>query len=97
MFWAEDGAYNVAMAKVIPNYSSELINREYIFLFYLSDIYQSLVKNNSRSAQAGFNKEDLSNLCFPLPLAEEQVRIVRAYMSFAPFLARFEERETELY
>ena len=33
VFWAEDGAYNVAMAKVIPLYISNLICKEFIFPF----------------------------------------------------------------
>ncbi len=79
VFYAEDGAYNVAMAKVIPQYDSNLILKGFIFLYYLSDIYQSQIKGNARSAQAGFNKEDLNDLMFPLPPFGEQLRIVEAY------------------
>ena len=79
VFWAEDGAYNVAMAKVVPLYASNLICKEFIFLFYCSNIYQNAVKDHSRCAQAGFNKDDLSELFFPLPPYEEQIRIVRKY------------------
>ena len=67
VFWAKDGAYNVAMAKVIPLFDSEFVNKQYLFLFYQSSIYQYLVKDHSRSAQAGFNKDDLTDLFFPLP------------------------------
>lgn len=79
VFWAEDGAYNVAMAKVVPFYASNLICKEFIFLFYCSNIYQNAVKDHSRCAQAGFNKDDLSELFFPLPPYEEQIRIIRKY------------------
>ena len=79
VFWAEDGAYNVAMAKVIPLYISNLICKEFIFLFYCSSIYQNVVKDHSRCAQAGFNKDDLSELFFPLPPYDEQIRIVHKY------------------
>ncbi len=79
VFFAEDGAYNVAMAKVIPQYADNLISKEYIYLFYCSEVYQSLVKGHSRSAQAGFNKDDLNNLFFPLPPLAEQKRIVDKY------------------
>ncbi|MFK2575800.1 hypothetical protein ACIXQX_19900 [Bacteroides fragilis] len=35
--------------------------------------------NRSRCAQAGFNKEDLNSLLFPLPPLSEQYRIVEKY------------------
>ena len=81
VFWAEEGAYNVAMAKVIPLYKSESIYNEYIFLYYCSSIYQSTIIDHSRSAQAGFNKDDLADMLFPLPPFAEQVRIVERYKS----------------
>ena len=81
VFWAEEGAYNVAMAKVKPLYRSELIHKEYIFLYYCSNIYQSAIIDHSRSAQAGFNKDDLADMLFPLPPFAEQARIVERYKS----------------
>ena len=81
VFWAEEGAYNVAMAKVIPLYKSGSIFNEYIFLYYCSSIYQSTIIDHSRSAQAGFNKDDLADMLFPLPPFAEQVRIVERYKS----------------
>ena len=75
VFWAEEGAYNVAMAKVIPLYKSELIHKEYIFLYYCSNIYQSAILDHSRSAQAGFNKDDLADMLFPLPPYSERKRL----------------------
>ena len=56
VFYAEYGAYNVALAKVIPLYESPLIFQKYIFLYYCSSIYQNEIVNRSRCAQAGFNK-----------------------------------------
>ena len=88
VFWAEDGAYNVAMAKVIPLFDSEFVNKQYLFLFYQSSIYQYLVKDHSRSAQAGFNKDDLTDLFFPLPPLEEQSRIVEKYKSVTSIMSR---------
>ena len=79
VFYAEDGAYNVAIAKVIPQYDGELIYKPYIYLYYCSSIYQKEIKDRSRCAQAGFNKEDLNSLLFPLPPYEEQVRILERY------------------
>ena len=88
VFWAEEGAYNVAMAKVIPLYKSELIHKEYIFLYYCSNIYQSAILDHSRSAQAGFNKDDLADMLFPLPPYSEQVRIVERYQSIITSIMR---------
>lgn len=87
VFWAKDGAYNVAMAKVIPLFDSESVNKQYLFLFYQSSIYQYLVKDHSRSAQAGFNKDDLKDLFFPLPPLEEQSRIVEIYKSVTSIMS----------
>ena len=91
VFWAEDGAYNVAMARVIPLYETELISKEFLFLFYQSSLYQSVIHANSRSAQAGFNKEDLSSLFFPLPPRSEQKRIACAYEKLQPFLNAYDD------
>ena len=88
VFWAKNGAYNVAMAKVIPLFDSEFVNKQYLFLFYQSSIYQYLVKDHSRSAQAGFNKDDLKDLFFPLPPLEEQSRIVEIYKSVTSIMSR---------
>ena len=76
VFIAEDGAYNVAMAKVEYLFNKEMIFHDYLFLFYNSRLYQDLVKGNNRSAQGGFNKEDLNTLLIPLPPLAEQKRIV---------------------
>lgn len=93
VFWAEDGAYNVAMAKVIPLYKNELIYKEYLFLFYQCNLYQELIHSNSRSAQAGFNKEDLNKLFLPVPPFDEQIRIIDAYKKIQPFVTDYEKKE----
>ena len=95
VFFAEDGAYNVAMAKVIPLFSSQLINKKYLYLFYHSKLYQDIVIGNSRSAQAGFNKDDLHNLWFPVPPLSEQQRIVETYMVLESYLNRLEKTELD--
>ena len=97
VFWAEDGAYNVAMAKVIPLYKTEWICKEYLYLFYQSELYQSLIHTNSRSAQAGFNKDDLNDLFFPVPPYEEQKRIVQALSAIEPILEDYRTAEDNLY
>ena len=99
VFWAEDGAYNVAMAKVIPIYScvNEIIDKEYLFYYYHTDLYRSVIFNNSRSAQAGFNKEDLDNMWFPLPPKEEQRRIVLALNNVLPHIEKYSDAERKLH
>ncbi|MFQ9013050.1 MAG: restriction endonuclease subunit S, partial [Lacrimispora saccharolytica] len=77
VFIAEDGAYNVAMAKVIPLFSGTWIIRDFMLIYYQSELYQSVIHKNSRSAQAGFNKEDLSTMLIPIPPVSEQKRIVK--------------------
>ena len=75
VFLAEEGAYNVAMAKVVMRYE-KLICREYTYFFYLSNLYQDKLKSISRTAQAGFNSTDFDDLYFPLPPYNEQLLIV---------------------
>ena len=77
VFIAEEGAYNVAMAKVIFKYDG-LINKEYAYFYYLSSLYQDKLKSISRTAQAGFNSTDFEDMFFPLPPIAEQERIVGA-------------------
>jgi len=77
VFIAKEGAYNVAMAKIKKLFQSEhLIDNLYLYYYYCSSIYQSKVRSFSRSAQSGFNKNDLDSLWFPLPSLEEQKQIV---------------------
>ena len=90
VFWAEDGAYNVALAKVCKNYELDnIILDEFLFAYYLSSIYQLFVKSASRSAQAGFNKDDLNSLFFPLPPYNEQKRIVEKIEYFTPYVKKY--------
>ncbi len=77
VFIAEDGAYNVAMAKVVFKYNN-LIHREYAYYYYLSKLYQEKILSISRTAQAGFNSSDFEDMYFPLPPLNEQQRIVNA-------------------
>ena len=77
VFIAEEGAYNVAMAKVIFKYNG-LINKKYAYFYYQSSLYQDKLKSISRTAQAGFNSTDFEDIFFPLPPITEQERIVAA-------------------
>ena len=76
VFHAEQGAYNVAMAKVIFKFEN-LIYKEFAYYYYLSDLYQGKLKEISRTAQAGFNSTDFNDMFFPLPPLAEQQRIVQ--------------------
>lgn len=75
VFIAEEGAYNVAMAKVIFKYE-HLLYKEFVYFYYLSKLYQDKLQTISRTAQAGFNSSDFEDMFFPLPPIEEQQRIV---------------------
>lgn len=77
VFIAEDGAYNVAMAKAIVKFEGIICNG-YLYYYYLSSLYQDKLKSISRTAQAGFNSTDFEDMYFPLPPIQEQQRIVQA-------------------
>jgi type I restriction enzyme S subunit len=68
-----EGAYNVALAKVIPKKDIDL---EYLYQLLRSRFFQEPLSGVSgRSAQAGFNKSDLSAIHVPLPDPRNQKRI----------------------
>ena len=85
VFIAEDGAYNVAMAKIIFRYEQP-INKDYVYYYYLSDIYQNKLKEISRTAQAGFNSNDFNEKFFPLPPINEQKRVVLEIKKYSELL-----------
>ena len=68
------GTYNVALAKTI--FSSNILNRNYVYWMLQSESFQVPLMAISRTAQAGFNKEDLSAFLMPLSPLPEQQRIV---------------------
>jgi restriction endonuclease S subunit len=81
------GAYNVALAKVIPKTGVDLK-----FLYYLlkSNFFQGpIAAMSGRSAQAGFNKEDLAAIRVPVPSWNVQSEI-------AAFLGCLDDRITLL-
>ena len=70
-----NGAYNVAMMKIIPN--EELLTKSFLYYFLKSSVFQNTIRNvGSRAAQAGFNREDLADIFIDLPSINEQKEIV---------------------
>jgi type I restriction enzyme, S subunit len=69
------GAYNVAMAKVII---PDQMSKRFVYHLLNSEIFQAPLRLISRSAQSGFNKQDLADIEIPIPPLNEQKRIVIA-------------------
>ena len=68
-----NGAYNVALAKVVV---PQILDKRFVFHFLKSELFQRPILDIERSAQDGFNKEDLSEIPLLLPPLNEQRRIV---------------------
>ncbi len=81
------GAYNVALAKVIPKGGVEL---GYLYYLLKSDFFQGpIAAMSGRSAQAGFNKDDLAAIRVPVaPLTDQR--------EIAALLSCFDDRITLL-
>ena len=60
----QKGVYNVALAKTI--FSESALNRKYVYWMLQSETFQNPLTQLSRTAQAGFNKDDLSGFAMPL-------------------------------
>ena len=69
-----NGAYNVALAKTI--FSEKDYKKKFVYWMLQSGVFQTPLLTLSRTAQAGFNKGDLSGFPIPLPPLPEQHRIV---------------------
>ena len=97
VFRAHDGAHNVALTKVIKIYP-ELIDDEFLYKYYLSQFYQNfcIKASNGRSAQAGFNRDDMNSLPFPLPPLAEQKRIVEQIENLFAKLDEAREKAQEI-
>lgn len=67
------GAYNVALVRLI--FDPQRVHAGWARHFCASEYFQGPLKNISRSAQNGFNKEDLAEIEFPFPMLDEQGRI----------------------
>lgn len=88
------GVYNVALAKTI--FSEKVLNRKYVYWMLHSEAFQNPLTAISRTAQAGFNKEDLSRFAMPLPPLEEQERIVACVESLFAKLDEAKEKAQEV-
>lgn len=88
IFWAQDGAYNVALAKFI--WPADAWISAFAFLLLKSEYFQSRLSGASRSAQAGFNKGDLAGIDLPLPPLAEQPRIVAKVDELMAICAKLE-------
>jgi type I restriction enzyme S subunit len=89
IFRAADGAYNVALAKFI--YPEDLFRSEFVYWILRSSRSQSVFRNMTRSAQAGFNKNDLAALKLPCPPLGEQDRIIGQLSSLMGLCDELEE------
>jgi Restriction endonuclease S subunits len=70
-----EGAYNVALAKVVP---SERVDANYLHYLLRSSFFQlPLIAASGRSAQAGFNKGDLAVIKLPVVPLKDQIGIGR--------------------
>ncbi len=74
VFWGKEGAYNVALVKIHNDFKA--YTPSFIFLLLSSPLGQSFFGGVSRSAQDGFNKNDIAPKLIPLLSFEEQNRIV---------------------
>lgn len=69
------GAYNVALVKLI--FSDKIFDKEYVYWMLKSTVFQVPLNKISRTAQSGFNKNDLSKIKVPFPPLSEQKRIAK--------------------
>lgn len=74
VFWGKNGAYNVALIKL--HNDIKIYDNSFLFNLMISPIGQSLFSGISRSAQAGFSKDDIAPKVIPIPPLKEQHRIV---------------------
>jgi len=94
VFWAQEGAYNVALAKFL--YPENTLIPEFAFLVLKSNLFQEKLAAATRSAQAGFNKGDLAKITIPLPPLSEQHRIIAKVDELMALCNRLEELHTDV-
>lgn len=84
------GAYNVAMAKVILD--EAVTNRRFVIYWLNSPIFQHRIQSISRSAQSGFNKDDIFPIPVHLPPLPEQRKIAEILGTWDEAIALTERR-----
>jgi len=91
----KEGAYNVAIIKTIPN--EKLLSKDYLYYFLLSPNIQTAFQRfaQSRAAQAGFTREELSTLQIPLPSLSEQKQIVAYLDSLSEKIRQLKELQNQ--
>lgn len=91
-----EGAYNVAIMKTIPDTSK--LSTSFLKYYFLSPYFQhNLLKSSlNRAAQAGFSKEDLSDIEIPVPPLSEQQQIVEELDLLSGIIEKKKEQLKEL-
>ncbi|OCF94725.1 restriction endonuclease subunit S [Gilliamella sp. wkB308] len=84
------GAYNVALAKVL---FGKYLDRRFLKAYLESELFQGSLRLLSRSAQNGFNKDDLNSFVFLLPPFNEQ-KIIAEKLDL--LLAQVQETKSRL-
>lgn len=82
-----EGAYNVALAKVIPKIT---ISPGYLQIFLSGPYFYQEINRFQRSAQDGFNKSDLASIPVRIPPLLEQERIVTQTRQWLEYIDRLE-------
>ena len=89
------GAYNVAIVKTVPN--KEKVCPQFLFHYFNAPYFQNHISSvGSRAAQAGFNKDDLGKLYFPLLPLDEQRRIAAVLDKVSDLIAKRREQLDKL-
>ena len=89
------GAYNVAIIKTIPDTSK--LSKRFLYHYLNSPYFQNFILSvGSRAAQAGFNKDDLSDVQIPDLSLEEQSNVVSQLDKVTELIALRKEQLAKL-
>lgn len=72
-----EGAYNVALAKVI---NKNNIDRDYLRFWLESENFQAPLRLIQRTAQNGFNKDDLGKITFKYPAHQKKQKEIASWI-----------------